>query len=125
MLALTELDLYIPVLTYVFGEAQLAGDSALVSAHRLRQEFYGMPANRRLLDERLLKESLHELGHTLRPSPLPGLLLRDEFLERHRARRFEERRFLQRMRQTIEPNTAPSAGFTPGLDIFDLAQPFR
>jgi archaemetzincin len=64
VLGVTEMDLYIPVLTFVFGEAQLADGGAVVSAHRLRQEFYGMPTNPGLLHERLLKESLHELGHT-------------------------------------------------------------
>ena len=36
----------------------------VVSAHRLRQEFYGLPTDPELLHERLLKEALHELGHT-------------------------------------------------------------
>lgn len=68
LLGVTEADLYIPILTYVFGEAQLGPSSAataLVSMHRLRQEFYGMPPDPSLLAERLLKESLHELGHTV------------------------------------------------------------
>jgi archaemetzincin len=64
VLGVTEMDLYIPVLTFVFGEAQLTHGGAVVSAHRLRQEFYGMPSDTDLLHERLLKESLHELGHT-------------------------------------------------------------
>ena len=64
VLGVTEMDLYIPVLTFVFGEAQLTDGGAVVSAHRLRQEFYGMPGDTELLHERLLKESLHELGHT-------------------------------------------------------------
>ncbi len=64
VLGVTEVDLYIPVLTFVFGEAQLTSGGAVVSSHRLRQEFYGMPADADLLKERLLKESLHELGHT-------------------------------------------------------------
>jgi archaemetzincin len=64
VLGVTEMDLYIPVLTFVFGEAQLADGGAVVSTHRLRQEFYGLPADPELLRERLLKESLHELGHT-------------------------------------------------------------
>jgi archaemetzincin len=64
VLGVTEMDLYIPVLTFVFGEAQLTDGGAVVSAHRLRQEFYGLPADPELLHERLLKESLHELGHT-------------------------------------------------------------
>lgn len=64
LLAVTSLDLYVPVLTFVFGEAQLGGGCAIVSLHRLREEFYGMPANEPLLRERLLKEAAHELGHT-------------------------------------------------------------
>jgi len=65
VLGVTELDLFIPILTFVFGEAQLGGRGAVVSLRRLRQEFYGMPADPEILAARLLKESLHELGHTL------------------------------------------------------------
>jgi archaemetzincin len=64
LLGLTCFDLYIPMLTFVFGEAQLKGSCAIVSTHRLRQEFYGLPPDARLLRERLLKEAVHELGHT-------------------------------------------------------------
>jgi len=64
VLGVTDMDLYIPVLTFVFGEAQLTDGGAVVSAHRLRQEFYGLPIDDKLLHERLLKEALHELGHT-------------------------------------------------------------
>ena len=65
LLGITPVDLYIPILTFVFGEAQLQGNCALVSTHRLRQEFYGLPGNTKLFRERLLKEAIHELGHTL------------------------------------------------------------
>ena len=65
VLGVTPLDLYIPILTFVFGEAQLEGGCAVVSTHRLRQEFYGLPADPELARQRLLKESVHELGHTL------------------------------------------------------------
>jgi archaemetzincin len=64
VLGVTPLDLFVPVLTFVFGEAQLDGRCALVSYHRLREEFYGLPPNDELLRARLLKESVHELGHT-------------------------------------------------------------
>ena len=66
LLGITQLDLYIPILTFVFGEAQLGGSSAVVSYHRLQQEFYGLPQDRDLLANRLLIEAVHELGHTLR-----------------------------------------------------------
>ena len=65
LLGITEFDLYIPILTFVFGEAQLGGSGAVVSYHRLRQEFYGLPGNLDLLANRLLIEAVHELGHTL------------------------------------------------------------
>ena len=65
LLGITGLDLYIPILTFVFGEAQMGGSSAVVSYHRLRQEFYGLPADMDMLANRLLIESVHELGHTL------------------------------------------------------------
>jgi archaemetzincin len=64
LLGVTGLDLFVPVLTFVFGEAQLQGRCALVSLHRLREEFYGLPSRPAVLQERLLKEALHELGHT-------------------------------------------------------------
>ncbi|MCL5670502.1 MAG: hypothetical protein M1423_04285 [Acidobacteria bacterium] len=64
LLGVTPLDLYIPILTFVFGEAQLDGSCAVVSTHRLRQEFYGLPPDQELLQGRLVKESIHELGHT-------------------------------------------------------------
>jgi len=65
LLAITGVDLYIPILKYVFGEAQLGGPCAVLSTHRLRQEFYGLDRDDALLGQRLLKESIHELGHTL------------------------------------------------------------
>ena len=64
LLAVTSVDLYVPVLTFVFGEAQLTGSCAVVSLHRLREEFYGLPAREELMRERLVKEAVHELGHT-------------------------------------------------------------
>jgi archaemetzincin len=64
LVGVTELDLYIPILTFVFGEAQLGGTIAVVSYHRLTQEFYGLPSDPALLTERLVKEAIHEVGHT-------------------------------------------------------------
>ena len=64
-LGVTPLDLFVPVLTFVFGEAQLGGPAALVSWKRLDNSFYGLPDQPDLLEERLLKESLHEIGHAL------------------------------------------------------------
>ena len=65
VLGVAAVDLYIPILTFVFGEAQVGGKCGLVSVHRLRQDFYGLPRDAELLHQRLLKESVHEIGHTL------------------------------------------------------------
>jgi archaemetzincin len=59
VLGVTDVDLFMPVLTFVFGEAQLEGDAAVVSAARLVE-----PGNHVLTAARLAKESVHELGHT-------------------------------------------------------------
>ncbi|HUB83828.1 MAG TPA: archaemetzincin family Zn-dependent metalloprotease [Bryobacteraceae bacterium] len=63
LLALTERDLFVPVLTFVYGQAQLNGRVAVFSLSRLRQEFYGFPPDREALMERAAKEALHEAGH--------------------------------------------------------------
>jgi archaemetzincin len=64
VLGVTDVDLAIPMLSFLFGQAQLDGPVALISLCRLRQEFYGLPAQEDLLRERAVKEVLHELGHT-------------------------------------------------------------
>jgi archaemetzincin len=64
VLGVTEADLFIPMLTFVFGQAQLRGAPALISLARLRQEFHGLPPSPGLLAERAVKEAFHELGHT-------------------------------------------------------------
>jgi archaemetzincin len=64
LLAVTERDLFIPVLTFVYGHAQLGGKVAVISLARLRQEFYGLAPNREVFLERVHKEALHEVGHT-------------------------------------------------------------
>ncbi|MGA9121494.1 MAG: peptidase M54 [Bacteroidota bacterium] len=63
LLAVSGEDLCIPILTFVFGEAQLNGRVGIVSYHRLQNERYGLAANQDLLESRLRKEALHELGH--------------------------------------------------------------
>jgi archaemetzincin len=64
LLGVTECDLFIPVLSFVFGQAQLEGRLAVVSLARLRQEFYGLAPHRPLLISRAITEAVHELGHT-------------------------------------------------------------
>jgi archaemetzincin len=64
VLGVTDVDLAIPMLSFLFGQAQFDGPIAVVSLCRLHQEFYGLPAQDNLLRERTVKEVLHELGHT-------------------------------------------------------------
>jgi archaemetzincin len=61
VLGVTDRDLFIPILTYVFGEAQLGGRAALVSTARLVEDVELLGP--RLLVERLAKEAVHEVGH--------------------------------------------------------------
>ncbi len=61
---IVDVDLYIPVLTFVFGEAQLSGVASVVSTHRLQNQFYGLPHDDAITMVRLEKEVIHELGHT-------------------------------------------------------------
>jgi archaemetzincin len=63
ILGVVAVDLFIPVLTFVFGQAQLDGPGAIVSTYRLRSEFYGLPTDEGVLVERAIKECIHELGH--------------------------------------------------------------
>lgn len=60
---LVNFDLYVPVFTFVFGEAQLNGKHSIVSLCRLHEEFYTGETNMNLLLQRAIKEILHELGH--------------------------------------------------------------
>lgn len=64
VLGVTEVDLAIPMLSFLFGQAQVEGRIAVVSLCRLHQEFYGLLPDKQTLRERATKEVLHELGHT-------------------------------------------------------------
>jgi archaemetzincin len=61
VLAVTDRDLFIPILTYVFGEAQLGGRAAVVSVARLVEDLELVGSA--VLVERLAKEAVHEMGH--------------------------------------------------------------
>jgi archaemetzincin len=60
LLGVTGFDLFVPGMNYVFGEARCPGSVAVVSTKRLRP----FPRNTKLFRERLIKEAVHELGHT-------------------------------------------------------------
>ena len=64
VIGMLRVDLYIPILTYIFGQATLNGHTGVVSLYRLRNEHYGLEPDYDLLIERFSKVTLHELGHT-------------------------------------------------------------
>jgi archaemetzincin len=64
VLGVTSRDIFLPGLTFVFGQAQLGGRAALLSLARLSQEFYGFPGDTLRLVQRACTEAVHELGHT-------------------------------------------------------------
>jgi len=64
ILGVCRVDLFVPILTFVFGQAQLNGRAAVVSIARFEEEFYARKTNYALTFARTLKESMHELGHT-------------------------------------------------------------
>src|SRR3972149_138779 len=65
VLGVADVDLFVPDLNFVFGEAACPGKAALISLWRLRPEFYGAAPDRELFLSRALKEAVHEVGHTL------------------------------------------------------------
>lgn len=64
LLALTEADLYSPIFSNFYGEAQLNGRCALVSLYRLKQEYYNLKPDHELFLSRVEKVAIHELAHT-------------------------------------------------------------
>ena len=70
MLGITGKDLFIPMLSFVLGQAQLSGPAAVISLARLRQEFHGLSPDHALTVVRAVKEAVHEVGHTCRPDAL-------------------------------------------------------
>jgi len=63
VLSIVQVDLFIPILTHVYGEAQLGGKACVVSTFRLNE---GLPSSNigNAFFERITKESIHELAHT-------------------------------------------------------------
>jgi len=63
-IGLCKVDLFIPIFTYIFGQATFNGSNGIASIYRLRNELYGLKQNYILQIERLRKVVIHELGHT-------------------------------------------------------------
>ena len=63
VIAVTQVDLFIPILTHVYGEAQLGGKTCIISTCRLAEK-NSLADPHRILICRAIKEAIHELGHT-------------------------------------------------------------
>ena len=63
-IGLFNVDLFIPILTYIFGQAFLKGRTGIASHYRLSNERYGMITDDKFILDRFKKEVIHELGHT-------------------------------------------------------------
>jgi archaemetzincin len=88
VLGIVNVDLFVPRLNFVFGEAECSGKAALISLWRLRPKFYGKPPNMELLVRRSVKEAIHEIGHTLGlnhcPNPFCVMYFSDSIFETDR-----------------------------------------
>jgi archaemetzincin len=63
VVAIMDGDLFIPILTFIFGQAYVNNKLSLVSTYRLLPERYGLPPDEKIFKARLVKEVIHELGH--------------------------------------------------------------
>ncbi len=63
-IGLFNVDLYIPILTFIFGQAFLNGRCGIASVYRLKNERYGLKPDEQAFISRFRKEVIHELGHT-------------------------------------------------------------
>ena len=77
VLGIIDTDCYAPGLNFIFGQASIHGRDCFIALPRLRQSFYGLPEDEPLFRQRVLKEAVHELGHTygLSHCPKPGCVM--------------------------------------------------
>lgn len=64
LLGITDVDLFTKGLNFIFGQAVIGGRECLISLARLRPSLNGQPDDAGLFQERVIKEAVHELGHT-------------------------------------------------------------
>ena len=68
ILGILDVDIFSKYLNFIFGIADLTKTKslgcALISVTRLKESFYRKPENTAQFERRVLKEAIHELGHT-------------------------------------------------------------
>ncbi|UCF83208.1 MAG: zinc metallopeptidase [Desulfobacteraceae bacterium] len=63
VIGVLDVDIFVPILTHVFGEAKQGGKYALVSLYRMRKQQDGSASPMTVLLQRVAKVALHESGH--------------------------------------------------------------
>jgi len=102
VVGLTEADCYAPGLNFVFGQAQVSGREAFVALPRLQQSFYGLPDEPVLFRERVLKEVIHELGHSWGLAHCPNVYCVMHFSNTLRDTDVKEATFCPRCRDRLD-----------------------
>jgi archaemetzincin len=64
VMGVTSFDLFLPIFTHVYGEAQISGRAAVISLFRLRTGADGAAVGQELFLTRSAKVAIHELLHT-------------------------------------------------------------
>lgn len=64
IVGVADVDLFIPILTHVFGEAELGGHATVISTYRLDKD--EKPVLPNCLYDRAAKIAVHEVAHTFR-----------------------------------------------------------
>jgi archaemetzincin len=63
ILGITDVDLFAPDYEYVYGEAEMASGTATLSLFHLQSKRQKKQTNQYLLEKRVFREAVHELGH--------------------------------------------------------------
>jgi len=71
VMGIIDADCYALGLNFIFGQASIHERACFIALPRLRQSFYGLPEDEPLFRQRVLKEAVHELGHTYGLSHCP------------------------------------------------------
>ncbi|MCK4473544.1 MAG: archaemetzincin family Zn-dependent metalloprotease [Anaerolineae bacterium] len=103
VLGIIDADCYTPGLNFIFGQASIHGRDCFIALPRLRQSFYGLPEDKPLFRQRVLKEAVHELGHTYGLNHCPDSQCVMHFSNRLHDTDVKGAEFCSRCRTQIDP----------------------